>query len=328
MKNFLKKITPIALIMIFTLVSCNDDDGDTMMMEEEQKTIAGIAVADENFSILVDALTRTDLVSVVSDVNADLTVFAPTNAAFESLIEDDLGLDPEGGLDAVVDEIGLDGLKNVLLYHVLGAEVKSSAVSTGYVATATEEKLSFYISTADGVMLNNKAKVTTADVDASNGVIHIINKVILPLTINELIDLNANFSSLQTSLEVADGDLDVLFANSEEGPFTLFAPNDDAFDDLVEVELGLETLTDVVGEIGTDGLSSVLTYHAVAGNVRSDAVPSGEVPTVNEQNITISTADGVVITDAGGDTANVIAVDIQGTNGVIHEINEVLMPSL
>ena len=323
MKNFLKKITPIAFIMIFTLVSCNDDDGDTMMMEEEQKTIAGIAVADENFSILVDALTRTGLVSVVSDVTAELTVFAPTNDAFVALLSE---LDMTS-LDEVEAALTTEGLKNVLLYHVLGAEVKSSSVSTGYVATATEDKLSFYVNTSDGVMLNDKAKVTTPDVDASNGVIHVIDKVILPLTINELIDLNWEFSSLQASLEAADGGLDALFADAEAGPYTLFAPNDMAFVDLLD-ELEVQTLADVIGAIGTDGLSNVLTYHAVSGVVRSDAVPSGTVPTVNGQNITISTTDGVVITDVGGDMAGVIATDIQGTNGVIHVIDEVLMPSL
>ena len=323
MKNFLIKITPIAFIMIFTFVSCNDDDGDTMMMEEEQKTIAGIAVADENFSILVDALTRTGLVSVVSDVTAELTVFAPTNDAFVALLSE---LDMTS-LDEVEAALTTEGLKNVLLYHVLGAEVKSSSVSTGYVATATEDKLSFYVNTSDGVMLNDKAKVTTPDVDASNGVIHVIDKVILPLTINELIDLNWEFSSLQASLEAADGGLDALFADAEAGPYTLFAPNDMAFVDLLD-ELEVQTLADVIGAIGTDGLSNVLTYHAVSGVVRSDAVPSGTVPTVNGQNITISTTDGVVITDVGGDMAGVIATDIQGTNGVIHVIDEVLMPSL
>lgn len=325
MKNFLSKITPIALIIILTLTACNDNDdtNEMMDMEDQPQTIAQIATADENFSILVDALTRTDLVGVVSDASANLTVFAPTNAAFADLLAE-LNM---SSLDEVETALTTEGLKNVLLYHVLGAEVKSSSVSTGYVATATEDKLSFYVNTSDGVMLNDKAKVTTPDVDASNGVIHVIDKVILPLTINELIDLNWEFSSLQASLEAADGGLDALFADAEAGPYTLFAPNDMAFVDLLD-ELQVQTLADVIGAIGTDGLSNVLTYHAVSGVVRSDAVPSGTVPTVNGQNITISTTDGVVITDVGGDMAGVIATDIQGTNGVIHVIDEVLMPSL
>ncbi|MDG1806073.1 fasciclin domain-containing protein, partial [Flavicella sp.] len=149
MKNFLSKITPIALIIILTLTACNDNDdtNEMMDMEDQPQTIAQIATADENFSILVDALTRTDLVGVVSDASANLTVFAPTNAAFADLLAE-LNM---SSLDEVETALTTEGLKNVLLYHVLGAEVKSSSVSTGYVATATEDKLSFYVNTSDGV---------------------------------------------------------------------------------------------------------------------------------------------------------------------------------
>ena len=111
------------------------------------------------------------------------------------------------------------------------------------------------------------------------------------------------------------------------GPITLFAPNEAAFADLLE-ELDVASLNDVVAAIGTNGLSNVLAYHALAGNVRAEDVTAGTFTAVNTQTFEISTDNGVVITDFTEDESTVIAVDIQGTNGVLHIIDEVLLPNL
>lgn len=324
------KIGTFALLMglSLTTTSCDKDDEkgpasvSTTQTTQAPQTIAEIALADENFSILVDALTRTNLVDVVSNADAELTVFAPTNQAFLDLLEE-LQL---ASLDEAEAALTTEGLKNVLLYHVLGAEVKSADVATGYVATATDDKLSLFINTDNGVVINNRATVTSVDVDASNGVVHVINKVILPANLLELISFNNDFSSLKASLEVAS--LDGVFnSGSLENPITLFAPNEYAFSDLLS-ELGVGSLQDVVNAIGVEGLSSVLTYHVLSGNVRAENVSAGTVTALNEQTFEISTDNGVVITDYAGETSNVIFTDVQGTNGVLHIIDEVLLPNL
>lgn len=314
------------LALVFAFTSCEkDDDDDTTPTTVQQKTIAEIATEDGNFTILLDALSRTNLTSVVADASADLTVFAPNDSAFGALLTE-LNL---ADLDAVETALGNDGLKQVLLYHVLGIEVKASAVSTGYVQTSatntTNDNLSMYLSTATGVTINSRSKVIAADLDASNGVIHVIDKVLLPMTIFGLIDVNPNYSSLKTALTVADDDLDEAFDDVTEGPFTLFAPNNVAFDSLL-VETMEPSLTSLVGTLGTDGLADVLLYHAVTGNFNSDEVPSGTVTTAGMETFSIDLTNGVVITDANARMSTVINFDIQGTNGVIHGINKVLLP--
>ena len=323
----LKKLSvlSLALSLFIGFTSCekNDDNNNNPTMPDA-KTIAQIASDDADFSILVDALTRTNLVDALNDENASLTVFAPTNAAFADLLNE-LGL---ADLNAVEAALGTEGLKNVLLYHVLGAKVMSNQVNTGYVKTlaanATDDALTFYITTDGGVKINDRSMVETPDVEASNGVIHVINKVILPISVFELLKVNPQFSSLVTALMAADGDLDDLLMNNN-GPFTLFAPDNEAFSNLL-TELQYADLTALVGALGTDGLANVLTYHVVSGNINSDEVPSGSVATVGGPTFTIDLVNGVNITDMNARVASVTAVDIQGTNGVVHELNKVLLP--
>jgi transforming growth factor-beta-induced protein len=317
-----------AVLLACTLVfsSCKKEDDTPTPVTPQMSTIAEIAVANGNFTILVDALTRTGLDVTVADANQTLTVFAPTDDAFMDLLSE-LGL---SSLDEVEAALGTDGLQNVLLYHVLGSVVTSTMVPTGYVRTlatnATSDALSIYTSTTAGVIINDRATVTTADVMASNGVIHIIDQVILPMSIYQLLEVNPTYATLTAALGIADGGLDALMSDSTSGPFTLFAPDEVAFGNLL-TELNLADVPALVDALGTDGLSGVLTYHVVSGNVNSDEVPSGSVQTVNGQNISIDLSNGVVITDTQNRMSTVTSVDIQGTNGVIHGINTVILPN-
>jgi len=161
--------------------------------------------------------------------------------------------------------------------------------------------------------------VTTADVEATNGVVHIVNKLLLPPSVVDLAAANSEFSSLVSVLGTADGDLvNVL---SGEGPFTVFAPNNAAF----------EAVSSVTATLDNSQLAKVLTYHVVAGNVRKDDIMDGmEVTTVNGETFTISAGAAVTITDANEDVttepSTVTFTDVQGTNGVIHFIDAVLVP--
>ncbi|MCT4623252.1 MAG: fasciclin domain-containing protein [Schleiferiaceae bacterium] len=327
MKIFNLKLTALVLAGAFVFASCEKEDETPQNPNPPQlKTIAATATDNGNFTILLDALTRTGLADKMADANQTLTVFAPTDKAFMDLLAE-LNLN---SLDEVETALGTEGLKNVLMYHVLGAKVTSDMVSTGYVSTmgmnATMDPLSIYVNTMSGVKINNRAMVETPDVMASNGVIHIVDKVILPLTIYELLEMNADYATLTAALGLADGGLDDLMKDANEGPFTLFAPDENAFAMLL-TELSIADVPALVAALGTDGLAEVLTYHVVDGNVNSDEVPAGMVPTVNGDEIMIDLSNGVVITDKRNRQSNVVETDIQGTNGVIHAISKVILPT-
>jgi len=329
MKSFQLKFLWAFIAGSLFLTSCSDDDDDMEPDQGQQmSTIAQIATDNGNFTILLDALGRTGLDAVAADASQTLTVFAPTDEAFGNLLTELNAAD----LDEVEALLGTDGLENVLKYHILGSVVTSDAVPTGYVPTlgvnASEDALSIYTNTASGVRINDRADVDIPDLMASNGVIHVIDEVILPMTMFQLLDVNADYATLVTALETADGDLDALFNDATAGPFTLFAPDEAAFADLLE-ELSLADVPALVAALGTDGLADVLTYHAVSGNVNRNEVPAGDVPTVNGANISIDLNGGssVEITDVLNRVTTVTSFDIQGTNGVIHGINKVKLPS-
>ena len=295
-------------ILSFTFIACEEEETPEPMPEPQ--TIAEIAAGDDQFSILVSALDRVGLVSVL-DGTDEFTVFAPTNDAFD-------GID----LDAISDE----DLTEILLYHVLGGPVASGDLMEGqtYATTAAETgpggaQLSVLIEkdASGGVTLNGSSKVATADVEASNGVIHIIEEVLMPLDVVGHAIANSNFTSLVGALQAADGDLVNIL--SGDGPWTVFAPVNSAF----------EAIEDVVAGLDASQLASVLTYHVVgAANVNSTTLSAGEITTVQGENFTVA-IDGadVTITDANGGTVNVVGFDVQAKNGIIHVLDGVIIPT-
>lgn len=297
-------------LLATSFIACNDDD-DVTIPVEEPKTIAQTAAADAQFSTLVAALQRVNLVSVL-DGTGSFTVFAPTNAAFQAS-----GIN----LDALSDA----QLTEVLLYHVLGAAVKSTDIQEGqtYATTAAQtgpggKQLSILIEKSGTVVkINNAATVTSADVEATNGVIHVVDKVILPLDIVGHAAANSNFTSLVGALGTASGDLVNVLKG--DGPFTVFAPLNSAFQAIADVTAGLTA----------DQLAKVLTYHVVAGNVVSGNLSNAmTVSTVNGESFTVNISGGTVtITDAQGNVSNVVLTDVQATNGVIHVLNKVILPN-
>tara|TARA_Y100000385_G_scaffold280116_1_gene330750 strand:+ start:7303 stop:8226 length:924 start_codon:yes stop_codon:yes gene_type:complete len=294
------------LLSSLIFISCGDDE----IIINEPLTIADIAAGDSQFSTLVSALDRVGLVSVLNGTGT-YTVFAPTNSAFTNS-----GID----LNSLSDET----LTDVLLYHVLGATVTSGEIVEGqtYVSTAStgspnNTALSALIEkTGSVVTINQTATVTSADITASNGVIHVIDKVILPLDIVGHAVANSNFTSLVGALGAASGEL--VSVLSGDGPFTVFAPLNSAFD----------AISDVAATLSADQLSKVLTYHVVSGNVISTDLSNGmNVVTVNSEMIKIGiSGSSVTITDAGGNVSNVILTDVQATNGVIHVLDSVILP--
>ncbi len=305
-KTKLNVIPILLLALTLGFTACNDDDDD--MMPEEANTIADIAIANSEFSILVEALTKADLVGAVSDKEAELTVFAPTNDAFIALLSD-LGA-------SSLDDVPVGTLKTILLYHVIGSKAMSGDLETGYyptLSTFSGNHMDLYISLEDGVTINANSMVTNADILADNGVIHVVDHVILPPSVVNIAIDNPNFSILVSAV-VKAGLADAL---SGEGPFTVFAPTNDAFETLFQ-DLGVSGIEDLTAA----QLTPILLYHVVQGNVLSTDLSNGEVGTLNEsKTIQIDLSSGVKINDS-----NVVAADIQGANGVVHVIDKVLIP--
>lgn len=324
MNKFLLK--PLVLsIAFFTLMGCSKDDDNDDDNTPALPTIAATVGDDARFTILLDALTRTGLTSTLDDARFNLTVFAPNDAAFQELLQD-LNL---ADLDALENALTTAGLRNVLLYHVMGSEVKAASLTTGYASTlATDDNsnnLSLYIDVA-GLELNGEADVEATDIDASNGVIHEIDEVIVPLTIYELIELSPDFTSLDAALSAADGDLDDL-VDSAGVSLTLFAPDNNAFDGVIQGTPMVNNLSELVAALGTDVLADILLYHVLDGNLRAENITPGAVTTAEGSDFTIvvDSQGEVAIVDGQNNMSTVTDINIQGTNGVVHRISEVLL---
>lgn len=308
MKHILKSAT--LLVSILALVGCGDSNGTPPTPDAgPSNTIVDVAVGSSDFSILVAALQRADLVSTLQSAGP-FTVFAPNNAAFAA----------SGITLADVEAMDVDTLTTILLYHVVsGAAVGSSAVTAGPVDSAAQDEsgtwsLSLILGTSGGVTINGGnaveggATVATPDIAASNGVIHVIDRVLLPPSIADM----ARYAGLSDLLEaVVDAELATTLA--EEGPFTVFAPTNDAFPDGGARPTG-------------DALASVLLYHVLSG-----AVPSGSVPARanalatntagNNMTLLFDTSAGVAVNGI-----DVVLADVGCTNGIVHVIDGVLLP--
>ncbi len=316
--TFSKQYLFALILLSLYVISCGDDDGIDIFPEdgqqqpqEETNTIVDIASADAQFSTLVAALQRADLVDALNSAGP-FTVFAPTNEAFEILLA-------ENGVSSL-DELSVDVLRNILLYHVLDDVVESSDLSNGYIQTINTTgpdgtAIDLFVDIiATGPTLNFVSNITTVDIDADNGIVHVIDRVLNPPSIVEILAFNPRFNTLFDAIF----DADLLDALSASGPFTLFAPTNEAFDGLL-TNLGVSEIS----EIPVETLTNVLLYHVVSGNIRSSDLTNGMVSTLNENNmIEINTDNGASL---NGDV-NIVEADVQGTNGVIHFIDQVLVP--
>lgn len=312
-----KKIFQAVFILLVSvaIVSCKKDE-----VTPTPLTISELAKQTPDLSSLAAALDKTGLSVDLANSSSSFTVFAPTNAAFSAFLT-------ANGF-ANLDAVPVDVLKSVLLNHVVASKLEAANLSTGYVKTLATyngtENISLYVNTTSGVTLNGTAKVTTADVEASNGVVHIIDAVLGLPTVVTFAASNPDFSILVEALTRPDLSANYATVLSGTGPFTVFAPTNDAFVALLS-ELGVSSLDD----IDAATLEQVLTYHVVAGNVVSSSLTDGQtVTTLQSGSFTIGLNGGATITDYNGRVSNIIATDVQGANGVVHVIDKVLLPQI
>jgi transforming growth factor-beta-induced protein len=304
MKSKFNLLPVLLLVGVLFFSSCNDDDDKEVM---DEKNVVEVAASAGQFTILIEAAQKAGLADYLSNTDG-ITVFAPTDAAFKSLLAE-LGAKSLG-------DIPVAQLKDILLYHVIGSKVLSTSLKSGYIPTLSKSagnSISMYIGVEGGVSINKNTKVTTADIAAKNGVIHVVDKVILPPSVVNIALDNDNFSILVQAV-VKAGLVDAL---SGKGPFTVFAPTNAAFNTLF-AQLGISGINDLTAE----QLIPILTYHVVSGNVLSTALSNGNIETLNPgKSIKVNLSSGVKINDS-----EVVAADIQGSNGVVHVINKVLIP--
>lgn len=274
-------------------------------------TIADVATANGNFTTLLSALATTGLDATLADMSGKFTVFAPTDAAF-----------------AAIDISGLtvNQLRDVLLYHVIsGAEVNAAAataIAGNTVEMGNGDDLALSLSGSE--LFANLSGISTPNVDASNGIIHVIDTVLLPpaeisapsQNIVEIAVTDGNFTKLVAALQATGLDTTLTDATAE---FTVFAPTDAAFDAL-QTDLGLSDAE----LLALPNLADILTKHVVAGavdSVTAFTLNGVDVTTVNGETVAVAIDSG----EFSVDDAKVTAFDIRATNGIIHVIDTVIL---
>jgi uncharacterized surface protein with fasciclin (FAS1) repeats len=276
--------------------------------KETKNDIVDTAVKAGSFKTLAAALKAAGLVETLKG-KGPFTVFAPTDEAFEKL--------PSGTVETLLKPENKEKLIAILTYHVVAGNVKAADV-VKLKSAKTVQGSDVKITVAEDKVMVNDANVVKTDIACGNGVIHVIDTVLLPKEPqSDIVDTAVkagSFKTLVTAVRAA-GLADTL---KGKGPFTVFAPTDEAFAKLPE-----GTIETLLKPENKDKLVAILTYHVVAGNVKAaDVMKLRSVETVLGQTVAIDAADGVKVNNA-----NVVKADIDCGNGVIHVIDTVLLPS-
>ena len=320
MNKFLKIFS--ALIIIFSLQSCSNDDE---VYDMEEQTISAKIISSMNYTYLAYALQKTNLSSVLNGTDK-YTLMAPSNMAFRAFLMNN-------GFNTI-DEVPENLLKQVLLNHVLKNELEYRDIETGYYKTvalseASLVPLSIYINQVNmRVTLNGEARITQGNVRASNGIIHAVNRVIPLPSIVTFAKADQELTNLLIALTRSDLTVDfasILSTNvgTSPAPFTVFAPTDQAFMDLL-IELGAQSLSD----IDEPTLKSTLSYHVIGETnaLSTDLTDNLQLNTLGGP-ITANVSGGATLTDGNNRVSKIIAADIQASNGVIHLIDKVILPN-
>lgn len=278
---------------LFTACDTEDDSTESV---DSLASISGIVSTSDNFTTLNAALEAAELDSVLAG-EGPFTVFAPTDEAFDAL--------PEGTLEALLDDI--PKLTKILQQHVVAGNFSSSAV-LGEDALTSLFGQDLAVS-AEGPSIGGVI-ISSVDIPASNGVIHVIDAVLIPRDIVEEANYRG-FTTLVAALENA-GITDALKA---DGPLTVFAPTNEAF-------AAVDGLDAILDDTNKDPLVAILKNHVVSGENKAEVVVGlSEVETLNNEQMSVEVVDGEVMLNG---SSKVTATDVMGLNGVIHVIDTVI----
>jgi transforming growth factor-beta-induced protein len=315
----------LTVLMLFAFVSCNDSDEQPV----ENPTLAQ-AATDAGLTTLISAVDAVPgLLDVLQSENS-ITVFAPSNDAFAAALND-FGVT---SLDQLVTKIGgEENLQSVLGFHVVPAVAFSKDLSASNTFTTlagqdlTVNVNGSAVTVTDAV--GNTVNVIAADVAIDNGVVHVIDGVLLPaLDLPNIVEA-ASAAELTVLLDAVNAaGVGPTLLNADE--VTVFAPTNSAFAALL-AELNLNSLTELVDAIGLEGVQKVLGFHVVPAVAFSFDLEEGSqsVPTLSGENLTVvRSGNEVTVTDAAGNTYRVVAADVAVENGVVHVIDGVLLPTL
>jgi len=305
---------PLCILMF---ASCDLDDDSGQPIDPTPTTFEVISMS-ENHSILEQALVDTGLDEILN--SGVYTVFAPNDDAFNA-----------------IDISGLsnDEIANILLNHVINGNASANDFGNGYIKTNATESYSgdnnfidMYVNVDGGITLNADASVIEADIEASNGTVHVVDAVITLPTVATLAETNPSFSNLTTAL-TQENLLSVLTTtfDTSPAPFTLFAPNDPAFDNFIAEDNGFDTIEDI---LDLAILSDILTYHVLPdAAVRESEITDGVTPTsIQGETFTLNTTDGLSVTDQNNRVTNITATNITASNGVLHVVDNILLPTI
>ena len=322
-----KIISPISVVFFsFVLLACSGSDDHDPVITEPTMNIVDTAVEDGRFTTLVAALQAAELDDDLSGPGP-FTVFAPTDDAFNLL--------PPGTVDFLLEPANQSTLIDLLLYHVIDGEVfASDAIDLDGTSATMLNALNVRLDVINGDLILNfngsrQATVTVTDIVATNGVIHVIDAVLDPGdAVDNIVDTavaNGNFTTLVNALQAADLDDDL----EGPGPFTVFAPTDDAFDALDALSPGIVASLLLPANKAT--LIDILTYHVFNGSVLSPAaiaLDGQSVTMINGGSMAIDVAASELVLNLGGNRqATVTIKDVLVSNGVIHVIDAVLDPA-
>lgn len=318
-QQFFSKLLPISLlVVVLGFTSCEDEEAPN-----SSGTIANIVVSSDSYSTLESAVVRANLSATLNSAGP-FTVFAPDNAAFAA----------SGVTTATINSLTPAQVESILLYHTLASRVPAADVPAGpnaKVVTASGDSV-FVTKNASGVYVNG-VKVLQADINASNGVIHRIEKVLMPPMGDIVVTAQTPGSGLDSLVKAVvraatgpGGDPTIL-TTLQSSIVTVFAPNNAAFTQLLGI-LG----TNNINNIPVATLVAVLKYHLVVGRAFSSDLANGSVTMAaggtTTVNLTNGTAGGPTITGTqnGGSRSNIVATNIMARNGVVHVIDRVLLP--
>ena len=315
----MKKNNPLLIlsfVLLFIFAACSDDETSNGETPNNTETIADFISNDSEYSLLYEAIVRVGL-DISLDGTDNFTLLAPNNAAFEEFLAAEEY--------ETISQVPLQILTNVILNHLVVGNISSSNLQ-GYLNSLAEDqenKLTLYVSNNSSITINGNATVTASDINRSNGVVHGVNAVIAPLTINGMVQAVSDFTVFAELLEAASTDLvdfNEMLSN-DEATFTILIPSNEAFQDLFNF-MGVSGINDIPSSL----LRDILNYHIInVSNLQTTDLEDNQILTTrSEEEITVTIDTVLAFLDAAGIPTEVTTSNIQTINGVVHVLERVL----